>query len=68
MEYEEKVRTKVKNKLKIDRKRLANSFKYAFLGVLQTYIGEQNLKIHTVIAILVIVCGFAFKIGYYHQS
>ena len=64
-ESEEKVRVKVKKKLGIDEKRLANSFKYAWQGIIQSYKGEQNLKIHTFIAILVIVFGFFLKISYY---
>lgn len=63
MESEEKVRNKVKHKLRIDNKRLTNSFKYAFEGIVQTYKGEQNLKIHTFVAILVIVFGFFLKIS-----
>lgn len=63
MESEEKVRSKVKHKLRIDNKRLLSSFKYAFEGIVQTYKGEQNLKIHTFIAILVIVFGFFLKIS-----
>ena len=63
MESEEKVRRKVKHKLSIDNKRLTGSFKYAFEGIIQTYKGEQNLKIHTFIAILVIVFGFFLKIS-----
>ena len=50
---------------KLDKKRLSNSFKYAFQGVKQTFIGERNMKIHITIAILVIVCGFIFKINYF---
>ena len=50
---------------KIDKKRLRNSFKYAFQGVKQTFIGEQNMKIHAAIAILVIIFGFVFKISYF---
>lgn len=58
-------RDKIKiKKLKLDKKRLTNSFKYAFEGILQAYVGEQNLKIHTVIAILVIIFGFILKISY----
>ena len=60
----EKVRNKVKHKLRLDNKRLVNSFKYAFEGIKQTYIGEQNLKIHTFIAILVLVFGFFLKLNY----
>lgn len=50
--------------LKLDKKRLTNSFKYAFEGIVQAYIGEQNLKIHTVIACLVILFGLILKISY----
>lgn len=58
-------RDKIKIKeLKLDKKRLTNSFKYAFEGILQAYVGEQNLKIHTVIAALVIIFGFILKISY----
>ena len=58
-------RDKIKIKeLKLDKKRLTNSFKYAVEGILQAYVGEQNLKIHTVIAILVIIFGFILKISY----
>lgn len=58
-------RDKIKIKeLKLDKKRLTNSFKYAFEGILQAYVGEQNLKIHMVIAILVIIFGFILKISY----
>lgn len=58
-------RDKIKIKgLKLDKKRLTNSFKYAFQGILQAYVGEQNLKIHTVIAVLVIIFGFILKISY----
>ena len=60
----EKTRKKVKHKLRIDNKRLVNSFGYAFEGICQSYKGEQNLKIHTFIAILVIVFGFFLKISY----
>ena len=63
MVSEEKVRRKVKHKLGVDDKRLKGSFKYAFEGIIQTYKGEQNLKIHTFIAILVVVFGFFLKIS-----
>ena len=64
MESEEKVRNKVKKKLHIDNKRLINSFKYAFEGIKQAYIGEQNMRIHFFMATLVIVFGFFLKISY----
>ena len=53
MESEEKVRNKVKRKLHIDNKRLINSFSYAFEGIKQAYLGEQNLRIHIFIDILI---------------
>lgn len=64
MELEEKVRSKVKRRLGIDQKRLFSSFKYAYNGIKQAYKGEQNLKIHTFMAILVIVFGFFLRISY----
>lgn len=51
------------NKKILDKKRLRNSFKYAFEGVVTAYKTEQNLRIHTLVAILVIICGFIFKIS-----
>ena len=65
MALEDNVRKKVKKDLKIDHKRLKNSFKYAGYGIVQSYRGEQNLRIHTVIAILVIIFGFLLKISYF---
>lgn len=65
MESEERVKYKVKKKLGIDRKRLFSSFKYAGQGILQAYRGEQNLRIHTFMAILVIIFGVFLKISYF---
>ena len=48
----------------LDAKRLSRSFKAAFEGIASTYKKEQNIKIHTFIAILVIVFGFFLKINY----
>ncbi len=48
----------------LDRKRLIDSFRYASFGIAEAYKGEQNLKIHTVIAVIVVICGFLFKISY----
>lgn len=48
----------------LDKKRLVDSFRYAFCGVFEAYKGEQNLKIHTVIAIFVVIFGFVFQISY----
>ena len=48
----------------LDTKRLGRSFKAAFEGIKATYLKEQNIKIHTVIAILVVAFGFLLKISY----
>ena len=58
----------VKNKRKMvelrkKRKRLRNSFKYAFEGIQEAWKTEQNLKIHFVIMALVIIAGFICKIS-----
>lgn len=56
--------SKDKKKKILDEKRLIDSFRYAFCGICEAYKGEQNLKIHTVIAFLVVIFGFVFKISY----
>ncbi len=56
---------KSKKNNKLDKKRLIHSFQYAFSGIVEAYKAEQNLKIHTVIAIFVILFGFVFHISYY---
>ena len=48
----------------LDGKRLGRSFKAAFEGILFTYKKEQNIKIHTIISLVVILGGFIFKINY----
>lgn len=52
-----------KKKIKIDRKRLANSFRYAFNGICEAYRDEQNLRIHTLVAMLVLILGIILKIS-----
>lgn len=49
--------------LKKKRKKLRNSFKYAFEGVHRELKEEQNLKIHILIMILVIIAGFILKLS-----
>ena len=48
----------------LDGKRLGRSFKAAFEGIASTYKKEQNIKIHTIISLIVIVGGIVFKINY----
>lgn len=45
------------------RKKLRNSFKYAFEGVHRELKEEQNLKIHILIMILVIIAGFILNLS-----
>ena len=52
-----------KRKIKVKTKKLANSFKYAIQGILQSFKTEQNMKIHFLIMIMVIVLGFWLKIS-----
>ncbi|MDO5393201.1 MAG: diacylglycerol kinase family protein [Mycoplasmatota bacterium] len=49
---------------KLDTKRLGRSFKAAFSGIKETYVKEQNIKIHTVMALLVVLFGFLLRISY----
>lgn len=46
-------------------KRLKNSFKYAFDGIIVVYKREQTLSIMAIISLLVIVFGFLFHISYF---
>ena len=48
--------------LRKKRKKLRNSFKYAFQGIKEAWSTEQNLKIHFIIMTLVIIAGIIFKI------
>ena len=52
------VKSKEKNNIGLDKKRLTNSFKYAFNGIISAYKDEQNIKIHTIVAVLVLILGF----------
>ena len=46
-----------------DKKRLINSFKYAFDGIFTALKTEQNIKIHIIIMILVIIFGIILNIS-----
>ena len=54
-----------KNNIKFQRKkkRFINSFKYAGEGIKEAFQTEQNLKIHFIIMIIVIIAGFIYKIS-----
>lgn len=49
-------------KFRQKRKKLRNSFKYAFEGIYEAWKTEQNLKIHFIVMIFVIIAGFLFNI------
>ena len=68
LEQEKEKKNTMKNKRKMvelrkKRKKLRNSFKYAFEGIAEAWKTEQNLKIHFAIMALVIIAGFMFKIS-----
>ena len=53
-----------RDKIKIrGTKRLINSFKYAIEGLKYAFIYEQNLTVHIIATILVVIFGFIFKIS-----
>lgn len=47
----------------MNMKKFVNSFKYAFCGIKETVRQEQNLKIHLLMMILVIIAGIIFRIN-----
>ncbi len=49
--------------MKTKTKKLINSFKYAFTGIATSFKTEQNMKIHILIMILVIIAGIVLKIS-----
>ena len=52
----------------VDKKRLINSFKYAFTGIKTAYKDEQNLRVHTIAAILVLVFSYILKLSVFEFS
>ena len=53
-----------RDKLKVrGKKRLLNSFKYAFEGLKYAFIYEQNLTVHILATIIVILIDILFKIS-----
>ena len=44
-------------------KKLKNSFKYAYCGILEALKTEQNLKIHFLIMIVVVIAGIVYSIS-----
>lgn len=57
------MKTRRKRMIKVKTKKLANSFKYAFVGIITSFRKERNMKIHFLIMLLVIAFGFLLKIS-----
>lgn len=55
--------TRRKRLLKVKTKKIANSFKYAFVGIITSFRKERNMKFHFLIMLAVIICGFWLKIS-----
>ncbi len=49
--------------MKEKTKKLINSFKYAFQGIITSFKTERNMKIHVFIMILVIIAGIVLKVS-----
>lgn len=56
---------KKKRKLKVNSKKIANSFKYAGQGLYSALKTERNMKIHVTIMVLVIIAAILLKINKY---
>ena len=52
-----------KRKMKVETKKLINSFKYAGEGIISSFKTERNMKIHVLIMVLVIVFGLVLEIS-----
>ncbi len=52
-----------KRKIKVKTKKIANSFKYAFCGLVSSFKTERNMKIHVFIMLIVIFFGWLLKIS-----
>ena len=57
------MKTRRKRMIKVKTKKIANSFKYAFEGMITSFRKERNMKIHFIIMLLVILFGFLLKIS-----
>lgn len=55
--------TRRKRLLKVKTKKIANSFKYAFIGIITSFRKERNMKFHFLIMLAVIICGFLLRIS-----
>lgn len=56
---------KRKRMIKVKSKKIINSFKYAFEGLISSLKTERNMKFHIIIMLLVIIAGILLKINKY---
>ncbi len=54
---------KSKRLIKVKTKKIINSFKYAFEGIVTSFKTERNMKIHVLATVLVILLGVILKIN-----
>lgn len=47
----------------MDQRKLTDSFKYAWEGILYCLRTQKNMRIHLAVAIIVLVCSFIFRIS-----
>lgn len=59
------MKLKRKRIIKIHTKKIANSFKYAFQGLISSFKTERNMKIHIFIMLFVIIAGMILNINKY---
>ncbi|MEH7224519.1 diacylglycerol kinase family protein [Bacillus sp. JJ1566] len=52
----------LKDKQKSKWSRLIRSFSYALQGLREAFFSERNLQIHFLFSVIVVICGFIFKI------
>lgn len=52
----------------IEHRRLGQSFKHAFAGVYFAYKHNQNLRVHFVIAFLVILASLLFRVNHFEMG
>lgn len=54
---------KQKRKMKVKTKKLINSFKYAWEGIVSSFKTERNMKIHILVMLIVILAGIWLKLS-----
>lgn len=63
LERDKKMDLRRKRIVKVESKKLVNSFKYAGKGFISSFKSERNMKIHIIIMFLIIILGILLKIN-----